>query len=55
MIVSLLTGPSSHSHPRLHQAADDKFINSECLLTFKFLDFQFRAISNTWKLFVISF
>ena len=55
MIVSLLTGPSSHSHPRLHQAAGDKFINSECLLTFKFLDFQFRAISNTWKLFVISF
>ena len=34
MFVSLLTGPSSHYHPRLHQAAGDNLINSECLFNF---------------------
>ena len=48
MIVSLLTGPSSHSHPRLHQAADDKFINSECLLTFYYIVSRF-SISGNFK------
>ena len=48
MFVSLLTGPSSHSHPRPHQEAGDNLINFECLLTFYYIASRF-SISGNFK------